>query len=79
MANGLSVAEDLVVLKCLEVAHAPAGVFVFIPDEFGFVYHIIVNMGVVLVVHICFLVTGRLGDGAVDSTADGISREKGYM
>ena len=24
-------------------------------------------------------VTGRLGDGAVDSTADGISREKGYM
>ena len=25
------------------------------------------------------VVTGRLGDGAVDSTADGISREKGYM
>ena len=24
-------------------------------------------------------VTGRLGGGAVDSTADGISREKGYM
>ena len=25
------------------------------------------------------IVTGRLGGGAVDSTADGISREKGYM
>ena len=24
-------------------------------------------------------VTGRLGGGAVDSTADGISRKKGYM
>ena len=24
-------------------------------------------------------VTGRLGDGAVDSTAEGISQEKGYM
>ena len=24
-------------------------------------------------------VTGRLGGGAVDSTVDGISREKGYM
>ena len=24
-------------------------------------------------------VTGRLGDGAVDSTVDGILREKGYM
>ena len=26
-----------------------------------------------------YSVTGRLGGGEVDSTADGISREKGYM
>ena len=33
VANNLAVAKDLVVLKCLEVALAPTGVFVLIPPE----------------------------------------------
>ena len=37
VTNDLAVAEDLVVLKCSEVALAPAGVFVLVPDEVGFV------------------------------------------
>ena len=55
VANGLSIAKDLVILKCFEVALAPAGVFVLIPDEVGFVDCIMVIMGIVLIVHICFL------------------------
>ena len=35
MTNGLAVAEDLVVLKCSEVALAPTGFLVLIPDVTG--------------------------------------------
>ena len=53
--NGLAIAEDLVVLKCFEVALAPTGLFVLVPDEVGFVDCVVVIMGVVLIVYICIL------------------------
>ena len=61
VGNGFAITEDLVVLKSLEVASAPAGVLVLVPDEVGFVYRIIIHMGIilVLVVHICFLLLLR--------------------
>ena len=57
VANGLAIAKDLVVLECFEVALAPAGVFVLVQDEVGFVdcIVVIIMMGIVLIVHIYFL------------------------
>ena len=59
VANGLAIAEDLVVLKSPEVALAPTGVFVLIPNEVGFVYCAVIHMGIVLVVHLCFILLFR--------------------
>ena len=59
VANGFAVAEDLVVLQCFEIALAPAGVFVLIPDEVWFVDGIVIIMGIVLIVHICVLLLLR--------------------
>ena len=55
VANGLAVAENLVVLQCFEVALAPTGVFVLVSDEVGFIDRIVIIMGVVLILYICFL------------------------
>ena len=54
VVNGLAIAEDLVVLQCFDIALAPAGVFVFVSDEVGIVDCIVIVVGIVLIVHICF-------------------------
>ena len=55
MTNDLAVAEGLIILKCFEVALAPAGFLVLVPEEVGFVDHIIIIVGIVFIICICLL------------------------
>ena len=55
VTDGFAIAEDLIVLKCFKVTFVLAGVLVLVPDEVGFVDSNVIIMGIVLVVHICFL------------------------
>ena len=49
------------------------------PPGFGFVRHSEVKLAGGRLFRASGIVTGRLEGGAVDSTAEGISQEKGYM
>ena len=65
VANCLVVAENLVGLKCFEVAFSPTGMFVLVPDEVWLVYQVVIRVGLVFILDKLLSHRGLVLEGGV--------------